>query len=128
MRKTFYIILGFIATGLGAIGTLLPVLPTTPFLLLAAWSFGRGSTRFDTWFKQTSLYRNHLEDFVQYRQMKQKTKITLVSFASAMMLTSALLSHKPFVKVLLYSLTIYLFYYFRFRIKTVSTRHEYAVF
>jgi len=44
---------GWLAVVLAALGVLLPLLPTTPFLLVAAWAFGRSSERFQSW-----LYRN----------------------------------------------------------------------
>ena len=40
-----WITIGFIALALGAIGAILPLLPTTPFILLAAFAFGKGSDR-----------------------------------------------------------------------------------
>ena len=52
---------GFAFFGLGALGAVVPVLPTTPFLLVAAFCFARSSDRLNAWFRSTRLYREVLE-------------------------------------------------------------------
>lgn len=86
IMKPVWIVLGFIFAGIGAVGVPLPVLPTTPFLLLAAFCFAKGSKRVDKWFRGTKLYKNHLESFVTHRAMTLKTKLTILFTASAMLI------------------------------------------
>lgn len=115
-----YFIVACISMALGAIGVILPIIPTTPFLLLSAFCFAKSSKRFHTWFTNTSLYKKHLESFVEKREMKIKTKITLLVFASSMLLIAMYLVDVMVVKVFIGFLIAFKYYYFTFRIKTVS--------
>lgn len=78
--------LGFICTGLGAVGAVLPILPTVPFLLAAVFCFARSSERLHTWFVGTKLYRNNLEGFVKNRSMTKKVKCKIIGTVSILML------------------------------------------
>lgn len=69
---------GFIAFGLGAAGAVLPVLPTVPFMLLAAFCFARSSERADAWFRGTRLYATVLESYVERRRMDARAKLTIL--------------------------------------------------
>ena len=68
LKKLFWIILVCIGLGLGSIGVFLPILPSFPFLLLAAFSFARSSERLHTWFINTKLYKDNLEDYAAGRR------------------------------------------------------------
>ena len=79
------IILGFIGLGIGAIGAVLPMLPAFPFLLLAAFSFGKSSERLHTWFVSTKLYKNNLESYVKGQGMIWKTKVKVIITVTLLM-------------------------------------------
>lgn len=120
--KLIYFIVGIIAMSLGAIGVILPVLPTTPFLLLAAFCFAKSSKRFHSWFTQTNLYKNYLESFVEERAMTLRTKVTLLAFASSMLLLAMYFMQNWYLRFFLVCLMVFKYYYFIFRIKTIRNK------
>ena len=85
MKKTLWMILGCISLGLGAAGSLFPVLPTVPFLLLAAFSFARSCKKLHTWFVNTKLYQDNLEDYVVGKGMTMKSKVRIMVTVTALM-------------------------------------------
>lgn len=85
IKKILWITLGFIGLGLGAVGAVLPMLPAFPFLLLAAFSFGKSSERLHKWFIGTRLYKNNLESFVAGKGMTWRTKIKIMIMVTLLM-------------------------------------------
>lgn len=118
--KYIYFILGMVCFALGAIGVILPILPTTPFLLACAFCFARSSTRVNNWFLSTQLYKNHLDSFVQQRAMTLKTKICILSLASIMLAFPLIFSSNIYIRIMIVCLYVIKYYYFIFKIKTIS--------
>lgn len=118
--KLIYLMIAIISMIIGSIGIVLPILPTTPFLLLAAVCFAKSSTRFHDWFLRTKLYQNHLDSFVQHRAMTLKTKISILSFASTMLIIGMIFMNNLWLRLFIVALIAFKYYYFFFRIKTVA--------
>lgn len=78
MKKILYIILGCVSVSMGAVGALVPVLPTFPFMMLAAFCFARSSERLDRWFKNTKLYKDNLADFAAGKGMTRRAKVRIM--------------------------------------------------
>jgi len=72
------IVLGHICVGLGAIGIVLPLIPTTPFLLLAAACYARGSERFYNWLLNNKYFGSYIRDYREGRGIPLKAKITAI--------------------------------------------------
>ena len=119
--KSIYIIIGLIAFGLGALGVILPILPTTPFLLLASFCFVKGSDKFNIWFINTKIYKKYLEDFVNKRAMTLKEKICILAIADFMLAFPLIMIDSIHMKIFIVCLILLKFYYFMFRIKTIKS-------
>lgn len=120
LSKKIYIAAGFLALGLGWLGVILPVFPTTPFLLLASFCFAKGSDKFDKWFNGTNIYKKYLESYVKTRSMTLKQKWTILLFAYFMMLFPLIFVDKWIVKIIIIAVMILKFYYLVFKVKTAD--------
>ena len=63
LRRAVYFSVGSISVGFGVIGILVPLWPTTCFLLLAAWCFARSSPRAERWLHENRLFGRYLRDY-----------------------------------------------------------------
>lgn len=69
---------GFLFFALGMAGVVLPILPTTPFILVAAFCFARSSDRLNSWFKGTKVYKMVLEGYMIKHSMTLRAKLTIL--------------------------------------------------
>lgn len=78
IKTVVFMILGCLGVGLGAIGAVVPMIPTVPFLMMSAVCFGKSSRKLDQWFKETKLYKDNLESFVRGQGMTWKAKLRIM--------------------------------------------------
>ncbi|MES2803596.1 MAG: YbaN family protein [Bdellovibrionota bacterium] len=77
--RTALFILGVSSVVLGFIGLFVPVLPTTPFVLLAAWCFFKSSSKAHQWLYKQPLLGTALKDWEQNKSIAKSTKVIAVS-------------------------------------------------
>ncbi|HJH43533.1 MAG TPA: YbaN family protein [Rubneribacter badeniensis] len=110
---------GFLFFGLAMVGVALPFLPTTPFLLVAAFCFARSSEKLNTWFKSTKLYHKVLEGYVTRRRMTVKAKLTiLVPVTILLGIGFALMANVPVGRAVVAVVWVAHVVYFGFVVKT----------
>lgn len=120
IKKIIFVIVGFISLLLGIMGTVLPILPTVPFLLLTSYCFARGSNKFEVWFKSSKIYKKYLENFILNKSMTLKQKIYISTFADIMIAFPLVILNNLYIKLFLIIVIIFKYYYFIFKIKTIK--------
>ena len=74
--RVVLVILGTVFVVTGVIGIFLPILPTTPFMLLAAWCYARSSSRFYNWIMNNRVFGPIIREWRQYRSIPRRAKRT----------------------------------------------------
>lgn len=80
LRRGVYIATGLLFTGLGFAGVFLPVLPTTPFLLLASWAFLRSHPRLHQWLRQLPACGPLIREWEEHGTVSRTAKRTALAF------------------------------------------------
>lgn len=79
LTRGILVIAGFVFTGLGLIGIFLPIIPTTPFLLLAVACFARSSKRHHSWLLDNKWFGSFIKDYHEKRGIKLRVKVIAIS-------------------------------------------------
>ncbi len=105
--RIVYIVLGSITLGLGVAGIFLPVLPTTPFLLLAAALYCKGSPKLYRWLLDNKHLGAYIRNYREHRAIPLRAKIVSVSTMWATVLLSAFLAVNVWwLRVLLFAIAV----------------------
>lgn len=78
-----YIAIGWLCTSLGILGAFLPVMPTTPFLLVALWAFSRSSPRLQQWLFDHPRYGATLRDWHEHGAIRLSIKVVAIAAMGA---------------------------------------------
>ncbi len=92
MPRFLYLALAYLCLGLGFIGIFVPGLPTTPFVLVAAWAAARGSARLHRWLHDHHLFGPIVRDWQAYGAVSRRAKwvstLTMIGCSAIFFLTS----------------------------------------
>lgn len=121
IKRIAFVVLGCISLALAALGVVLPILPTVPFLALAAFCFAKSSDRLNNWLINTKFYQNNLADFKAGKGMTVKTKVRILATVTLVMaigLIAMLMKGIIVGSIILSVVWLGHIYYFGFKVKT----------
>ena len=101
MAKGIYFIFGWVFLGIGAVGAILPLLPTTPFVLLAAWLFAKSSKRYHHWLRQNRFFGKSVRAWEAKLGLTIGEKIRLVVTATIVIALSFVLCTNSIGRIIL---------------------------
>lgn len=120
IAKKLLVLFGILSMGIGMVGTVVPILPTVPFLIVAAFCFAKGSERFHRWFIATKVYQDHLQSFVEHRSMTRKQKVRALGLMTVMILCAMYFVPLWQGRAGLLAVIIFNYIFFACGIKTIS--------
>ena len=88
-KRGLFMVMGTVFLGLGVLGAVLPILPTTPFVLVAAWCYARGSVRLHRWLLSTRMFGPLIRRWQADRSITLRSKIVATVMMWAAILSSA---------------------------------------
>jgi uncharacterized protein len=106
MKKYLLIAAGFLSLGTGVVGIFLPILPTAPFLLLAAACFLKSSKSLYKWLIGHKIFGKYIENYIKYKAVSIKSKIFSIATLWIVISLSILSIEKYAIKGLLFLIAI----------------------
>lgn len=119
MRYCLWAAGGFLFFALGMLGVVLPILPTTPFILVAAFCFARSSDCLNRWFQGTKVYKMVFEGYMTKHSMTLRAKLTILVPVTALLAVSfAMMSNVPSGRAIVAAVWVGHIVYFGFVVKS----------
>ncbi|MCZ0717911.1 YbaN family protein [Aerococcus kribbianus] len=109
--RYFLIVGGCLSFALGILGAALPILPTTPFLLLSGFCFARSSERFHQWLQGTKIYQSYVADYAETKTIARDTKKRIAKRIALLMTISIVFVPLWPVRIALFLWTVFMIYY-----------------
>lgn len=106
IKNILLIGVGLVSLGLGALGTLLPVLPTTPFVLLAAFCFSIGSPTLQQKLKKSEFFKQYIEYYENKTGVERKIVRKSIVFVWIGLTISIVITRQPWLTILLIAIGI----------------------
>ncbi|MEF9924994.1 MAG: YbaN family protein [Raoultibacter sp.] len=120
MKRILFQTLAWIAFAIGVVGVFVPVLPTTPLLLLATFLFAKSSPRCHAWILSTKVYRRYVLPFKEAGGIPASTKVRILTVSFVVMGISAYLVPRWYIWLVLGLVAAWLVYLMCLRIPTTS--------
>jgi len=106
-KKGLFVVAGTVSLGLGFVGIVLPVLPTTPFLLLSAACYYKGSERLHRWMLDNRLFGDYLRNYKEGKGIQPRTKIfTLILLWSVISFSALFMLNNVIIQIILFATAI----------------------
>jgi uncharacterized membrane protein YbaN (DUF454 family) len=101
IKRQLLLAAGTLSLAIGIVGIVVPLLPTTPFLLLAAGCYLRSSQRFYNWLMGNRFFGNYIRNYIEGRGIPVKVKLFIIILLWVTISISIWLVAKPLVTVIL---------------------------
>lgn len=97
--RLIYLGIGWLFTGLGFVGAFLPIMPTTPFLLVAVWAFSKSSPKLKVWLYTHPKFGPHISNWFDHGCISPKAKFAAVSLMMLSTGFSVLISENIYIPI-----------------------------
>jgi len=98
LARIVFLVIGWLNVLLGVVGIFTPILPTTPFLLLAFWCFSKSSPKFARWLEDHPWFGPPIRDWQRNRAISMKAKCLAISMMTGSCVLLFFLPVRPYVR------------------------------